>query len=463
MEFNGHDACRLQRAPCQSLILCCVQCNLNLHVECIPALQNTAKVETHRHLLTLTDPLPEDDTDEYYCSVCEKERNPKHSVYYCAKCDFVTHIECGFPDLKVVSPLEEESYEEEEPSVVQQLVDAGLDPFREYDIEEYCARATDAEGASDDEDTGVASTTLDSLPRGIIQARSDLELKPLWSKSSSKSKVNVSSSHNLLAIPLLLVFVFVFVYVKESIDLRVRKCLRIKKSNQHWRNKSIRVTRNGEDVMLILWFAKRFMHAAVVSLYNYIFLWDEDLGVENFHPRRYLKILKSEGLEISQPALGPNSTEIHHKITARVRTNKFHRRVWDVRGSAKCLKMRATMHWVCRRNGSSIFKICLALCLASYTEPPLHMVIGMPALSPTMTQGNIAKWRKREGEKVPDFAYSPNPHNGSPSSDKNNSESEPKAKVVRRRDAPPAKPTHSIPLAASALLARYPLNCPLFG
>lgn len=50
-------------------------------------------------------------------------------------------------------------------------------------------------------DTGVASTTLDSLPRGIIQARSDLELKPLWSKRSSKSKVNVSSSHNLLAIP----------------------------------------------------------------------------------------------------------------------------------------------------------------------------------------------------------------------------------------------------------------------
>ncbi|KAI8026945.1 Ubiquitin receptor RAD23d [Camellia lanceoleosa] len=50
---------------------------------------------------------------------------------------------------------------------------------------------------------------------------------------------------------------------------------------------------------------------------------------------------------------------------------------------------------------------------------------------------------------VPDFAYSPNPHNGSSSSDKNNSEPEPKAKVVRRRDAPPAKQTHSIPLAAS--------------
>ncbi|KAL7184811.1 hypothetical protein ACSBR2_026867 [Camellia fascicularis] len=36
----------------------------------------------------------------------------------------------------------------------------------------------------------------------------------------------------------------------------------------------------------------------------------------------------------------------------------------------------------------------------SSAEPSLHMVIGMPALSPTMTQGNIAKWRKREGEKI---------------------------------------------------------------
>ncbi|CAL5338636.1 unnamed protein product [Camellia sinensis] len=39
---------------------------------------------------------------------------------------------------------------------------------------------------------------------------------------------------------------------------------------------------------------------------------------------------------------------------------------------------------------------------------------------------------------------------GRSGSDKNNSEPEPKAKVVPRRDAPPAKPTHSISLAASA-------------
>ncbi|GJN22947.1 hypothetical protein PR202_gb10557 [Eleusine coracana subsp. coracana] len=31
---------------------------------------------------------------------------------------------------------------------------------------------------------------------------------------------------------------------------------------------------------------------------------------------------------------------------------------------------------------------------------PPHLVVGMPALSPTMNQGNIAKWRKQEGDKI---------------------------------------------------------------
>ncbi|RVX08465.1 hypothetical protein CK203_014223 [Vitis vinifera] len=46
--------------------------------------------------------------------------------------------------------------------------------------------------------------------------------------------------------------------------------------------------------------------------------------------------MKSEGLEISQPALDPNSTDIHHRITIRKRMKKVHRRVWDLRGSVKC-------------------------------------------------------------------------------------------------------------------------------
>ncbi|OMO73441.1 hypothetical protein CCACVL1_17263 [Corchorus capsularis] len=49
-------------------------------------------------------------------------------------------------------------------------------------------------------------------------------------------------------------------------------------------------------------------------------------------------------------------------------------------------------------------------------------------------------------QQVPDFAYSPNPHNGSFGSDKNNSEPERKPKPIPppRRDPPP-RPTHSTP------------------
>ncbi|KAI3746091.1 hypothetical protein L6452_08512 [Arctium lappa] len=36
------------------------------------------------------------------------------------------------------------------------------------------------------------------------------------------------------------------------------------------------------------WFAKRFLHPDIVAEYSHIFLWDEDLGVENFDPDRVL-------------------------------------------------------------------------------------------------------------------------------------------------------------------------------
>ena len=37
------------------------------------------------------------------------------------------------------------------------------------------------------------------------------------------------------------------------------------------------------------WFAKRFLHPDIVAEYDYIFLWDEDLGVEQFHPDKYVE------------------------------------------------------------------------------------------------------------------------------------------------------------------------------
>ncbi|KAI4355475.1 hypothetical protein L6164_004247 [Bauhinia variegata] len=39
-------------------------------------------------------------------------------------------------------------------------------------------------------------------------------------------------------------------------------------------------------------------------------------------------------------------------------------------------------------------------CYSSDSDLPPHQEIGMPSLSPTMTEGNIARWLKKEGDKV---------------------------------------------------------------
>ncbi|RDX68900.1 hypothetical protein CR513_52057, partial [Mucuna pruriens] len=185
----------------------------------------------------------------------------------------------------------------------------------------------------------ATSGKLKGLPRGIIHAKSDLELRPLWSRSSSRSKANGYSNRNLLAVP-------VGIKQKQNVDAMVQKFLPENFTiilfhydgnvngwwNLDWSSKAIHIVAQNQTK----WFAKRFLHPDIVSIYDYIFLWDEDLGVEHFSPSRYVEIIKKEGLEISQPALDPNSTEIHHRITIRARTKKFHRRVYERRGSTRC-------------------------------------------------------------------------------------------------------------------------------
>lgn len=43
--------------------------------------------------------------------------------------------------------------------------------------------------------------------------------------------------------------------------------------------------------------------------------------------RRYLSIVRDEGLEISQPALDPAKSVVYHQITARLRGSRVHRLV----------------------------------------------------------------------------------------------------------------------------------------
>ncbi|KAE8732333.1 T6D22.12 isoform 3 [Hibiscus syriacus] len=54
------------------------------------------------------------------------------------------------------------------------------------------------------------------------------------------------------------------------------------------------------------WYEKRFLHPVVVSAYEYIFIWDENLGVEHFNALRYIELVKKHGLEISQPGVDPD-------------------------------------------------------------------------------------------------------------------------------------------------------------
>ncbi|MED6155845.1 hypothetical protein PIB30_009052 [Stylosanthes scabra] len=59
--------------------------------------------------------------------------------------------------------------------------------------------------------------------------------------------------------------------------------------------------------MQSMWYAKRFLHPDIVSAFEYIFIWDEDLGVEHFNADEFINITKKHGLEISQPGLEPNN------------------------------------------------------------------------------------------------------------------------------------------------------------
>ncbi|XP_062002982.1 uncharacterized protein LOC133720590 isoform X2 [Rosa rugosa] len=49
-----------------------------------------------------------------------------------------------------------------------------------------------------------------------------------------------------------------------------------------------------------------------VDQYSRILLRDEDLGVDNFNPQRYVSIIRKEGLEISQPTLDFSKTEVNY-------------------------------------------------------------------------------------------------------------------------------------------------------
>ncbi|XP_058227325.1 uncharacterized protein LOC131335825 [Rhododendron vialii] len=81
------------------------------------------------------------------------------------------------------------------------------------------------------------------------------------------------------------------------------------------------------------WYAKRFLHPDIVSAYEYIFIWDEDLGVDHFNAEEYLKLVKKHDLEISQPGI-EQKTKYSWLMTKRRVGVEVHKKTKERRG--KC-------------------------------------------------------------------------------------------------------------------------------
>ncbi|KAG5107172.1 hypothetical protein JHK84_044079 [Glycine max] len=193
----------------------------------------------------------------------------------------------------------------------------------------------------------------EALPEGIIARTSNLEMRPLWDSGKDNAYKSsfpldcLSCDQGILKRPLNLLAMAVGLEQKEIVNKIVEKFLSSDFvvmlfhydgfvdgwKSLAWSSRAIHVSAINQTKW---WFAKRFLHPDIVVEYNYIFLWDEDLLVDNFDPKRYLSIVKEEGLEISQPALDPTKSEVHHPLTVHKAGSKVHRRYYKLKGSGRC-------------------------------------------------------------------------------------------------------------------------------
>ncbi|KAG7980724.1 hypothetical protein I3843_05G198200 [Carya illinoinensis] len=88
--------CNACDKSCESSIFSCLYCHWNLHYTCGP-LPNRITHKCHEDPLVLTTALAEHEDemdDEFYCDVCEKQRDQLLPSYQCTDCNFVAEIGC---------------------------------------------------------------------------------------------------------------------------------------------------------------------------------------------------------------------------------------------------------------------------------------------------------------------------------------------------------------------------------
>ncbi|KAB2034154.1 hypothetical protein ERO13_D04G058600v2 [Gossypium hirsutum] len=163
------------------------------------------------------------------------------------------------------------------------------------------------------------------LPPGIVAPESDLFLRRLWGLPSEDLTIK----------PKYLVTFTVGYNQKNNIDAAVKKFsenftillfhydgLTSEWDEFEWSKRAIHVSVQKQAKW---WYAKRFLHPDIVAPYEYIFMWDEDLGVENFNAEEYIKLVKKHGLEISQPGLDANSAGLTWAMTRKRNDTEVHK------------------------------------------------------------------------------------------------------------------------------------------
>ncbi|THU46606.1 hypothetical protein C4D60_Mb09t06690 [Musa balbisiana] len=162
------------------------------------------------------------------------------------------------------------------------------------------------------------------LPPGMVVSESDLYQRRLWGKPSEDLHIHQKY----------LVSFTVGLGQKKIVDAAVKKfsenftILLFHYDGQtsawdefEWSKRAIHISARKQTKW---WYAKRFLQPDIVAPYDYIFIWDEDLGVEHFDAEEYIKIVKKHRLEISQPGVDP-STGLTWQMTKRRRDHEVHR------------------------------------------------------------------------------------------------------------------------------------------
>ncbi|XP_068641490.1 dihydrolipoyllysine-residue acetyltransferase component 2 of pyruvate dehydrogenase complex, mitochondrial-like [Aristolochia californica] len=109
------------------------------------------------------------------------------------------------------------------------------------------------------------------------------------------------------------------------------------------------------------------------------------------------KILRSR-----LPLYVPEELNVHldRRVPETVNSFSFKGSLFKSYSPRAAMKVRNLVTGLGLNHSLSCFQTTTARGFSSDSGLPAHQEIGMPSLSPTMTEGNIARWLKKEGDKV---------------------------------------------------------------